>query len=188
MLLFGHPAPGTGRALMLSIITPGIHRFGEPLAGQGACCWAHTWCQGSWVCLSSPGAAAVSAGWSPGGDIAPWVVLVAETLLLPSRSTKISTSFLSVYCRERCKVLLFLPNITNYDSLGRGQIKMPNSVQGKQGVLGTGRQEWPFCVLSEGGLAPASVGTPPAPAGPRQVMRSPPRGAVYLGWGSGVRP
>lgn len=77
--------------------------------------------------------------------------------------------------------MLFLPNITNYDSLGTGKIKMPNSVQGKQGVLGPGRQEWPFCVPSEGGLAPASVGTPPAPAGPRQVMRSPPRRAVYLG-------
>lgn len=167
MPLWGHH-PWAQAGLWCCPSSPQGPWLGEPWQDRGADVGHPHGARGSWsVC---PPQECCCLLWlvAPGGDIAPWAVLVAETLLLPSHSTKISTGSLSVNYRKRCKVSsLFFPNMTNYDSLGIREIKMPDSLQD--------RQEWPFCAPSEG-VGSSLCRDPTSPSWPQADGEELPKG------------
>lgn len=147
----------TGRLMLGTHMVPGI--LGLSVLPRNYCCLC-------WLV-------------APGGDIAPWVVLVAETLLLPSHSTKISTSFLSVYHRKKCYIFsLFFPNITNDDSLGIREMKMPNSPQGRQAV---GHWQAGVAILCHlRGLGSSLCRDPSSPRWPQADCKEPSKGSSWV--------
>lgn len=180
MSLSGHPAPGTGSGVVhhhprdpVVWWAPGRTGAGHPHGARAP---------GS-VCPPQELLSLLAGGtrrWQCSLSSADW-----ETLLLPSHSTKISTSFPSVYYREMCKVFsIFFSNITNYNSLGIRGIKMPNFLQSKQGVLGTGCRRGHF-VPHLRGVGSSLYRDPSSPSWAQAHGEEPPKGSsvVGVGWG-----